>query len=781
MDHRAITALLSGVEVEQGQSRFVRWWLDGQKVTDVSLNVGAETAEYTFKGVAYRATHKIVGQVWDRSTDNLLATSNITIEDPLKLWSWTESNGTATDEETLTAYTALTSRGMTVDFRRAAWNDLVSTELDVVELLGQSWWTSYSTYEDMLLTDADNALTADRFNAFVQNLQTQYPYWRYQTDRKGYLGRLYVKGMSTAGQLADIVYGEYLLELAHLLNVTLDAELGTGAGYATLLDHTAQSAITTWARLPLRTPGSRRLALDDTLPSSSGQTTLRAPASRHLVRVDDIKTVPKLVGSAPPAVHINLKNRVRSVRSFDFIAQNERPMELTELLGSAVDLLLAADPATALAIAQVITSTAAAALAPVSSLPLGAVLASLTAPSVTLTPSPSTYLLADVDTVSRLDGTLTAAEESALTVLAKSLTGSNTVLTPDEATALAHIWAVQSAVESITLGGAVSRHLAHRGKATTKAEAALRAALAANMAHTAKDLLTAKLTAILRAPKSARMSHEAALKLASKYTALLAADPAIHMAYSGEEKITAKFLAELRAPRAARMTYTAEEAVATKLLALLAADESRPMSYTAKESVATKGEAALTPAESKPLSAELTAPDGRTDAELTPVDSLPLDIIVTETLDDVCDATLDPVESTELTVSSASESGAAAELEPLPSAPAAHRWAVDAQELLEMRAPDAADSGVVSVIITVLTAALEARPNVEPTTDWATQEGTNLDIRRTYYNRVDDADGSVLLIDQAWYQEPVQVAGNLAITSEGYNDYGLEGTDENTV
>ena len=87
----------------------------------------------------------------------------------------------------------------------------------------------------------------------------------------------------------------------------------------------------------------------------------------------------------------------------------------------------------------------------------------------------------------------------------------------------------------------------------------------------------------------------------------------------------------------------------------------------------------------------------------------------------------------------------------------------------------------VSAAKTACRAALELWQNTPPDTDWASQSGTVLTIQRTYYNRMDEDTPGQLLIDSAWYAEPALQAGTLAITSEGYNDYGLEGQNENKL
>lgn len=786
MSRRTVTATVTGLSEEHEAGRVFRWYLDGAlKVTEtVTDEITSRSCSLT--SALYAPTHTVKVTVSSVVTDAVFATLTATVVDSLALWSWDASNGGATAAQTSAAYEAAASQGLTADFAYLVWNDLVNTADDVLTARGELWRSSYATLAETLMEAAGDPLTDERFNALVQNLQYQYPFWRNQPGRTGYLGRLAVTGQEAVGASADIVYGAYLLELAFILNVLIDALGEMDAGYATRLEHSSEGAVWTSERLPLRAPASRRMTLDDALSLGARSHRMTAPPSRPMARADAIWSDASHKLRAPESRPLPITNRVRSYRSIDFIAQNERPLNLTHLLETARSILLSPDASAIMALAWTLTSVSGGTLTPVNSLALAASCASLTsAEGTVLAPTPATDLVASERALSAIAAVLATDEESVLSLAAGSRSGGEIVLAPDPSGILAITWSAAVALtQSIRLIANRDAQLAHAAylNEMVKASAQLDALAAAWMAHEGTAQLGGLFNAKMLSPKSARLAHAVTASLIGTFRAALTDPPSVHLAYSAAEAIRATFFAALRTPRAVRMACGSSETLIATFAALLTPADAVAMTARFEETLATRGGEALAAAQSVHMGAELTETIIRSSAAaLVPIPSEPLAADITEKLNDVCDAVLTPTDAEPLAVADGARSALEGILSPLPSAAMAHEAAEPVDGAAEMRSPDAADGGVVSVVITVLSAALEARPTVEPTTDWATQDGTNLDIRRTYYNRADEADSSVLLIDQAWYQEPVLAGTNLAITSEGYNDYGLGVENEDEI
>lgn len=136
-------------------------------------------------------------------------------------WSWTKSNGTASDAQTERAYNAITNRGLCSDFSHAVWNDLAKTVSDVLQQAGIVWDSTYGSYESCIMTTADMILTANKFNAVALNIH-RFGFitwqWAVNSDVEGYVGRDQFYGYSTHKENADNVYGWYFIQLTHWLN-----------------------------------------------------------------------------------------------------------------------------------------------------------------------------------------------------------------------------------------------------------------------------------------------------------------------------------------------------------------------------------------------------------------------------------------------------------------------------------------------------------------------------------------------------------------------------------
>lgn len=140
------------------------------------------------------------------------------------LFDWSGSNGSATAEQTQAAYTAMTSQGPCSDFSRFVWNDLVDTLSGALTAAGLAWNESYGTAESAKITSYLGALTAQKFNNVRHNIQNlinaTWP-WEFNPTISGYLGRVNMRGVSSYGANADILYGWYIEELAKMINITI--------------------------------------------------------------------------------------------------------------------------------------------------------------------------------------------------------------------------------------------------------------------------------------------------------------------------------------------------------------------------------------------------------------------------------------------------------------------------------------------------------------------------------------------------------------------------------
>lgn len=93
----------------------------------------------------------------------------------LSAWSWTSSNGSASDDATNTAYKALVSKGKISDFSYLVWNDMCDKVMEVVTYIHDEWATYYGlTYPQTRMTSDDRVLTAARFNSLRYNIGSRY-------------------------------------------------------------------------------------------------------------------------------------------------------------------------------------------------------------------------------------------------------------------------------------------------------------------------------------------------------------------------------------------------------------------------------------------------------------------------------------------------------------------------------------------------------------------------------------------------------------------------------
>jgi hypothetical protein len=144
-------------------------------------------------------------------------------------WSWTVSNGTASASQTKAAYTALTTGGMTYNFSRYVWNDIITKINAVANALGKGWNSEYLSYSGTKMHFLYAPLSAVMFNSARYNTNYLTWTWSYDPDAKGYIGRDDFKGVADVGEKdADFVYGAYILELVERLNTVIGIINGTG-------------------------------------------------------------------------------------------------------------------------------------------------------------------------------------------------------------------------------------------------------------------------------------------------------------------------------------------------------------------------------------------------------------------------------------------------------------------------------------------------------------------------------------------------------------------------
>ena len=144
-------------------------------------------------------------------------------------WSWTTSNGDATDAQTQSAYAAITGNGLTTGFSYKVWNDLVDKIKEVTDELRRGWQTKYLTYTGTRMNILSKNLTAEKFNSAVLNVCYLWWSWALDPTQQGYVGRTEFYGIAHSGDYAaDFVYGRYFLELTNRLNLMIGIINGTG-------------------------------------------------------------------------------------------------------------------------------------------------------------------------------------------------------------------------------------------------------------------------------------------------------------------------------------------------------------------------------------------------------------------------------------------------------------------------------------------------------------------------------------------------------------------------
>lgn len=758
MSARSITATVSGLSGEHTAGRTFKWRLDGGAVQTEKVHSAITSYTHTFSLVRYVSIHTVTVQISDIKDTEQFYSGTVQVADSLSLWSWTASNGSSTAEQVKAAYAAVTSKGKTYDFSRLVWNDLADNTLSALVASGLSWSSIYTTLADAKMTAAGDALTAKRFNSLVKNLRYPWMYWACKPARNGYLGRLAVSS-------GDIVYGAYLLELAHILNVMVDAAGELGAGYADLLRHSNTIAVQSLWSAKLRAPAADHLSHGNII-SFSGRQSLAAPVSRHLGASKNIAVSDSTGLSDPHSKWLMLRRVILPTADLALTADNQR-----ELQGDAV-ILVGTDIV----------------LAPVVSYPLNVLAAVRSGTDIALIPSDVVNMIANIISATRSDTVLTGSPSTALQIVLCSEITPDVVLGADSVAHIAITDTPASRIISAGLSADASAHLASIAsfEGLLRGDVAMTAYASANMGiSNVIRFAVAGSAAYLAAPKSARMAITKTISISaagsdvqmiSPYAAKMAITDAVTVSLAGssaalfapvavgmaitqaEEILRASFTAAMDAPAIVRMAIDAAEALSAAFAFDLSAAQSAHMGLSDTAVSAAQG------------SFTLNVPD-----------SVGLLVSIAERLGLTQDCALDTDAPAPMAVSGGSVSAIGAVLLADASANVGHTYAALTVGTQALDSPECVCIAMVGVIHSVYDIGLIAKPVVEPTSDWVVVDGTNLKIFRTYYNRLDDADGTALLIDNAYYVEPVQVGSNLTITSEGYNDYGLEGDRENST
>lgn len=90
------------------------------------------------------------------------------------VWSWSESNGSASKEQTIKAYNATSVKGAVSDFSHLVWNDMVDKCKEILDAINSSWDSRYASYTNTKMTTSDRVLTAERFNSLRYNIGSHY-------------------------------------------------------------------------------------------------------------------------------------------------------------------------------------------------------------------------------------------------------------------------------------------------------------------------------------------------------------------------------------------------------------------------------------------------------------------------------------------------------------------------------------------------------------------------------------------------------------------------------
>lgn len=136
-------------------------------------------------------------------------------------FSWETQFGNATSTHLRNGYAALTGEGRTAEFHRYIWNDMVDLLSRALSEAGLSWNNAYGTAKDTKVLEKYGMFTAQKFNAVTINIdQIIKNAWQWEVNQMfiGYVARPRFYGVTEKKDKGDYLYGQYILELARVLN-----------------------------------------------------------------------------------------------------------------------------------------------------------------------------------------------------------------------------------------------------------------------------------------------------------------------------------------------------------------------------------------------------------------------------------------------------------------------------------------------------------------------------------------------------------------------------------
>ena len=144
-----------------------------QYTSNFSVTASGLNAGTTYTISVYTATSSSGANATALSGPSSVTTS----KNQIALWSWSASNGSATNYQTQAAYTAISNNGKMTNFSYLVWNDLCAKVNECIAAAGSTWWTNMGpsasatpSYDSTLMSSSDKTLTAARFNALRGNV-----------------------------------------------------------------------------------------------------------------------------------------------------------------------------------------------------------------------------------------------------------------------------------------------------------------------------------------------------------------------------------------------------------------------------------------------------------------------------------------------------------------------------------------------------------------------------------------------------------------------------------
>ena len=194
-DRDKSTLLSTSTETESGL-------VPGSTFTPSAHCPSYNSNQYTLYRVVYNGITLGGGMTCPSSNFTVYYYFYYTAIDP---WSWTSSNGNASDDETSAAYYVITHNGRVAGFSYLVWNDLAAKIMEAINAADTQWNNTYATYDETLMTATDKILTAKRFNSLKYNV-----------------GRRVSTGIEDVSK-GDPVIGSYFVTITNSLNTWIES------------------------------------------------------------------------------------------------------------------------------------------------------------------------------------------------------------------------------------------------------------------------------------------------------------------------------------------------------------------------------------------------------------------------------------------------------------------------------------------------------------------------------------------------------------------------------